>query len=145
MSQIGVGKEILSFCNKCKLTLAHIIVTMKSHTDADKVMCKTCKGTHTFKDPSATKKSATPKVAKITGMKLGKAKAKSTQTVEELWTSAMNRTTRHSKEYSIKGIFEVGDLIAHPTFGPGIVERILDGSKIEVIFRDDFRTLVHKK
>jgi hypothetical protein len=147
MSQIGVGKEILSHCNKCKLTLAHIIVTMKSVTEADKVMCKTCKGTHTFKDPSAPKKAATTKsvIARAAAARSGGKAKKSTQSVEELWTQAMNRTSKHSVEYSIKGDFKAGDLIAHPNFGPGIVERVVDSNKIEVLFRDDFRTLIHKK
>lgn len=145
MSQtLGVGKEVLSYCNKCKLTLAHIIVTMKSLTEADKVMCKTCKGTHNFKDPSAaTKKPASIRVA---GPKAASSPRKSNAVpIEELWTQAMNKTSRHSKEYSIKTKFELGDLIAHPTFGPGIVEKVFDQNKIEVLFRDDYRTLIHNK
>ena len=59
MSQLGVGKEVLSYCNKCKLTLAHIIVTMKSENTIGKVQCKTCGGSHAYKDPSAVKASKT--------------------------------------------------------------------------------------
>lgn len=140
--QLGVGKEALSYCNKCKLTLAHIIVTMKTLSEPDKVMCKTCKGTHGYKDPSApAKKAATARILKpkIPG------KRPAGVPIEELWTQAMNKTNRHSKEYTIKGNFEQGDLIAHPTFGPGIVEKVFDSNKIEVLFRDDFRTLIHNK
>lgn len=140
--QVGVGKEILSHCNKCKLTLAHIIVTMKSLSEPDKVMCKTCKGTHGYKDPSAPAK-------KVAIKKIGAPKTstprRSSVPIEQIWTDAMNKVTKHSKEYTIKGIFEVGDLIAHPSFGPGIVEKVVDSNKIEVLFRDDYRTLIHKK
>jgi hypothetical protein len=142
-SEIGVGKEILSHCNKCKLTLAHIIVTMKSQTVADKVMCKTCKGTHSYKDPAAnTKKAISTK--KILGAKPVSAR-KSGIPIEQLWAEAMNKTNRQSKEYTIKGIFEQGDIIAHPSFGPGVVEKVVDQNKIEVLFRDDFRILIHRK
>jgi hypothetical protein len=141
-STIGVGKEILSYCNKCKLTLAHIIVTMKTLTEADKVMCKTCKGSHNYKDPSAAK-TKTAKIAKPKSL-LSRPKSNAIP-IAELWATAMNKTNRPSKEYTIKGIFEVGDIVAHPSFGPGVVEKVFDSNKIEVLFRDDYRTLIHRK
>jgi hypothetical protein len=143
MSEIGVGKEILSHCNKCKLTLAHIIVTMKSLTVADKVMCKTCKGTHAFKDPSSASKPKSA-VAKVLAKKSLTPK-KSNRPIEEVWSETMNKINKPTKEYSIKGIFEVGDIVAHPNFGPGVVEKVIDSSKIEVLFRDDYRILIHRK
>lgn len=143
MSSIGVGKEILSHCSKCKLILAHIIVTMKSATEADKVQCKTCKATHTFKDPSASKKKTSiDRVIKNARVASGK---KTSETVTELWTKALNKATTGSKEYSIKGSFVTGDVIDHPTFGQGVVEKLIDNNKIEVLFKDDYRTLMHKK
>jgi len=140
-SQLGVGKEVLSHCNKCKLTLAHIIVTMKSLSEPDKVMCKTCKGTHSYKDPAASNKKAVA-VKKIVGKK---APSRTSMPIEQVWAEAMNKTHRQSKEYSIKGVFEMGDIISHPSFGLGVVDKVVDGNKIEVIFRDDYRTLIHKK
>jgi hypothetical protein len=142
MSAIGVGKEILSHCSKCKLILAHIIVTMKSATEPDKVMCKTCKSTQSFKDPSAKKKKTS--VAKVikTARSGGR---KTTETVGELWTKALNKSTTGHKDYTIKGSFQTGDVINHPTFGQGVVEKLIDDNKIEVLFQDDYRTLMHKK
>lgn len=139
---IGVGKEILSKCSKCKLILAHIIVTMKSVTEPDKVMCKTCKSTQSFKDPSAKKKKTSVErviKAKRTGGR------KSTETVGELWNKAINKMTGSSKEYSMKSSFQMGDVIEHPTFGQGVVEKLIDDNKIEVLFQDDYRTLMHRK
>ena len=139
---IGVGKEILSKCSKCKLILAHIIVTMKSVTEPDKVMCKTCKSTQSFKDPSAKKKKTSVErviKAKRTGGR------KSTETVGELWYKAINKMTGSSKEYSMKSSFQMGDVIEHPTFGQGVVEKLIDDNKIEVLFQDDYRTLMHRK
>lgn len=142
MSAIGVGKEILSHCSKCKLILAHIIVTMKSATEPDKVMCKTCKSTQSFKDPAAKKKKTS--VAKVikTARSGGR---KTTETVGELWTKALTKATADNKEYSIRGSFQTGDVIDHPTFGQGVVEKLIDDNKIEVLFQDDYRTLMHKK
>jgi hypothetical protein len=142
MAELSVGKEILSQCNKCKLILAHIIVSMKDANTPDKVMCKTCKGTHSFKDPGATKKkTSVDRVIKSAKAARGKA----TETVGELWTKALNRTTAKSRSYSMKDSFAQGDIIDHPTFGQGVVERLIDNNKIEVLFQDDYRTLLHKK
>ncbi len=143
MSAIGVGKEILSHCSKCKLILAHIIVTMKSATEPDKVQCKTCKATHSFKDPGASKKKTSiDRVIKNARVASGR---KVTESVGDLWTKAMNKTTSQGKEYSIRESFQMGDVINHPTFGQGIVEKLIDNNKIEVLFKDDYRTLMHKK
>lgn len=142
MSAIGVGKEVLSNCSKCKLILAHIVVTMKTATLPDKVQCKTCKSTQSFKDPGAPKKKATiGKVIKTAG----RSSKKSTESVGELWTKAISKMTGDSKSYSIKGSFQTGDVIDHPTFGQGVVEKLIDDNKIEVLFRDDYKTLMHKK
>ncbi len=143
MSSIGVGKEILSQCNKCKLILAHIIVTMKTATDPDKVMCKTCKSTHTYKDPSAKKKKATiEKVIKNNRLASGK---RTSQTLGEIWTSAISKAAAPSVAYSIRSSFKIGDVIDHPNFGQGIVEKLIDNNKIEVLFKEDYKTLLHNK
>lgn len=141
MSQLGVGKEVLSFCNKCKLNLAHLIVTMKDNNAPDKVMCKTCKGTHAFKDQAAAKAKSTtlPK-----SLKSSKSKGPS-KSVAEIWQDAINKNTMNPKSYSIKDTYLMGDLIAHPTFGDGLVEKVIDRNKIEVLFKDDYRTLIHGK
>ncbi len=44
------------------------------------------------------------------------------------------RTTEH---------FSDGDLLKHVKFGDGVVLRIIDGNKIEVLFQDDSRILAH--
>ncbi len=143
MSTLGVGKETLSHCSKCKLILAHIIVTMKSLTEADKVQCKTCKSTHSFKDPSAKKKkTSVEKVIKSARAASGR---KETASVAELWSKALSKSNQSGKEYTIKGSFQMGDVINHPTFGQGVVEKLIDNNKIEVIFQDDYRTLMHQK
>jgi len=141
MTALAVGKEVLSQCNKCKLTLAHIIVTMKTK-NPDKVMCKTCKGTHAFKDPSAAK--AKTSVDKIVKKSKGHSR-KVTESVGELWTKAMSKATNSPQAYSMKASFQAGDVISHPTFGNGIVEKLIDNNKIEILFQDDYKTLMHKK
>lgn len=45
--------------------------------------------------------------------------------------------------YAASRTFQVDELLAHPTLGAGVVLRLVEGSKIEVLFRDGPRTLVH--
>lgn len=139
MSQLGVGKEVLSYCNKCKLTLAHIIVTMKSDELIGKVQCKTCKGTHVYKDPSAVKASKTKRGKKAT------AKTTSKDSISDIWMEKVASATSKSQSYSIKTKFELGDIIDHPKFGPGVIDKLIDADKIQVIFRHDIKTLIHNK
>ena len=141
MSQLSAGKEVLSFCNKCKLTLAHTIVTMKDTNTIGRVECKTCKGTHAYKDPSTVgaSKTKTGKASKKTGRKSTK------ESISDLWLTAVNSSKAKSQAYSPRTTFEVDDIIDHSKFGPGVVQRRIDSDKIEVIFRHEIKILVHNK
>jgi len=134
---IGVGKEVLSYCSKCKLTLAHTITNMKDAKTIGKVECKTCKTTHAYKDPSKVKAKGTSK--------LTQQKNKTADSVSDIWMAAINNSKAKSKKYTIKQKFDLKDIIDHPTFGPGVVDRLIDNNKIQVIFRHDIKTLVHNK
>ncbi len=138
MSQLGVGKEVLSYCNKCKLTLAHMIVTMKTDTTIGKTTCKTCNNTHAYKDPSAVK------ARKTKGGTTIKKKAAS-DSVSDIWMDKIATSEVKSQQYSPKTCFLQGDIIDHPNFGPGYIERLIDANKIEVIFRHDIKMLLHNK
>ena len=48
-----------------------------------------------------------------------------------------------AKQYSPKDKFAAGDLVQHPSFGLGVATAPKDGSKIEVLFEDGPRVLVH--
>ena len=139
MKELGVGKEVLSYCNKDKSTLAHIIVTMKDDHTIGKVECKTCHATHAYKDPSKVK-------GKSTSKKKTKGKTRATkQSNSDMWLEAVNNSQAKSQAYSIKDKFGADDIIDHPKFGPGVVTKLIDDNKVEVIFRHDVKTLLHNK
>ena len=137
MSQLTVGKDVLSYCSKCKLNLGHTIVAMKDTQTIAKVKCNTCKAIHAFKDPSQSKTKQT---------RARKSASSSTKivSVSDLWMDKMSNTTKKSTPYSVRGKFFEGDIIDHVKFGPGIVEKVVD-DKIEVVFRHEIKTLVHNK
>jgi hypothetical protein len=138
------GKEILSYCTSCKMDLNHFIVAMKGD-QVVKVECKTCKKTHNYRapkgitEPQALEKAAAKKAAKVAAAAEAHAKDN-----EGEWERLMETLkTKPSKNYSLKTPFTPGDKIAHSTFGEGIVQRVIYPNKIEVIFRQDLKTLIH--
>lgn len=136
MSEVfAVGKEALSLCGKCKLSLAHIIVTMKkSGKSPAKVECKTCKNTHAYKDPNKPVKATRKRKPK-----------KEEVPLEEVWRIALAEAVGEPIKYSIKSNFSIGEVIEHPNFGQGVIENKIDNDKIEVIFETDIKMLVHNK
>jgi len=132
-----VGKEVLSHCGRCKLSLAHIVVSLKDAITADKVQCKTCGAMHKYRDPAKVGKVATKK--KTTRKK----KSSKDQPISDLWMSEMASASSKPKKYNIKEEFAVGDIIDHGQFGAGIVKEIADTNKIEVVFQNDVKILVH--
>jgi len=133
MTTLAVGKDVLSHCNRCKLNLSHIIVTMKDDDKPHKVKCNTCGATHVFKDPKkVTKKKKTTR--KRTTKK---------ESINDDWNKRMDTFKGEEISYSPKGSYVPGDLIDHTTFGKGFVEKKIDLNKIEVIFENDIKILVH--
>lgn len=137
MSQLTVGKDVLSYCTKCKLNLAHTIVAMKDTKHIAKVKCNTCGTMHAYKDPSQSNatKTRTRKTLDTPSKVVS---------VSDLWMEGMSNTQKKSQPYSIKGSFVAGDVIDHSKFGPGIVQKVVD-DKIEVIFRHEIKLLIHQK
>jgi hypothetical protein len=138
MSQLTVGKDVLSYCNKCKLNLGHIIVAMKDVKHIAKVKCNTCGTLQAYKDPSVSSKQNKTRTKK-TSMTPSKIIS-----VSDLWMEKMSSTKKKSTPYAMDAKFVQGDIIDHTKFGPGIVEKVVD-DKIEVIFRHEIKTLVHNK
>jgi hypothetical protein len=132
--KLEVGKEILSYCGKCKLALAHTIISLNKKGNADKCECNTCGATHKYRDPDkATKKRAPAK----------KAPKKEKISPEMIWKEAIASAKGLSQPYKMNGDFSEGDLIEHSTFGKGVVGELISDKKIRVIFEEGEKILVH--
>ena len=130
---LSVGKEILSRCTKCKQVLAHIILTMKSQNAVGKVKCKTCEATHNYRKPAAARTQKR------------QASKTSPEAISDMWLEAMSKSEAQGQDYSITTKFTMGDIIDHPKFGPGIVTRLLDQDKIQILFRHQIKVFIHNK
>jgi hypothetical protein len=138
-----VGKEALAYCTSCKMDLAHMIVAMKGDRIA-KAQCQTCKKEHAYKAPKGvTEPGKAPKSARA--RKKAEAQAEeAAHSIEAEWQKLMlTHKEAPMKPYSMKGKFGLGDKIAHPNFGEGIVGKLIYPNKIEVIFQMDMKVLIH--
>jgi len=142
---LQVAGEVDSWCTRCRLTLNHRIVSMKSGK-AHQVECLTCRAQHLWrpKAPGDRPAAAGERPARApsgAGARASRASAAAARH-EQTWEQAINgRGVSDFKAYSVAASFQEGDLVRHKKFGDGVVTRVIDGHKVEVLFRDEARTL----
>lgn len=121
-----VGAEVEALCTKCKMDRLHAIETLKSDGNINRVICKTCQGSHLFRRPkgAGAKKTKTTRRRKKGAVVVGDAEL------------------AKAKPYKMDGNFAVGDVIQHKKFGPGSVVDVRSGGKMEVGFEDGSKLLV---
>ena len=128
-----VGKNVDSWCTRCKLVLAHTIETVANGKIA-KVHCNTCQGQHAYRAKAPGTRSTTSRTRK------SGADAAPAQDFQAL---LKGRTAADARRYALSDRFRPGEVIAHSTFGLGVVTAERDGVKIEVIFAEGPKMLVH--
>lgn len=151
MSIISVSSDVLSYCGSCKMDLMSTVVA-RANGKVVKVQCRTCKKEHGYRPPKGVKDPNQTPSGQPTRKLASKPKAsglseeKSGRSVRIEWQEQM---TKHGqiqvKPYSPQGQFEVHDVIAHSSFGKGIVQKMLHPDKIEVLFEMDLKTLMHRR
>lgn len=133
-----VGKTVDGWCTKCKLVLAHTIEAV-ADGKITRVHCNTCGGQHAHRASAPGTSKAKAGGAKAAGRATAD-KAKRPSPYESL---VRGRTAAASKPYVTSARFAVGELISHTSFGLGVVTAERDGVKIEVMFPDGPRVLMH--
>lgn len=135
MSKTAVGSEVEAYCTKCKLVLAHSVVTMDG-AKPRRVRCNTCRGEHNYRATKPVSKAAPKKAAKTP-------KKPSTRKTRQSWEEVMQEAAaKPHKKYSMSGSYGEGDWIEHATFGLGCVQTFTAPNKITVRFADSTRMLV---
>jgi hypothetical protein len=144
-SNSNVAKEVLAYCTSCKIDLNHIVVAMKGDRIA-KVQCKTCKKEHTYKAPKGVTEPPTKPAKRASKKASGSTAESATQgtPVEAEWEKLMvTHKNTPLKSYVVKGHFSLGDKINHPSFGEGIISKLIYPNKVEVIFKTDIKIMIH--
>lgn len=141
---LSAGREVDSWCTKCRLVLTHRIVAMVGSKPA-RVECETCGSQHNYRAtaPGAKAERAGGRVATRTGRAPTVTRVEQARRErEQSWAKAVNgRAVSDFVRYNVRTLFNVGDLIKHTKFGDGVVTRVIDPHKVEVLFQDEARTL----
>jgi len=133
MKKIAAGSDVEAYCTKCKMVLAHTVITMQG-LKPRRVKCNTCAGEHNYRAEKPQSKTAAKKATKA------KAPTKRTR---QTWSEVMQEaSSKPHKAYSMAGSFSEGDWIEHNTFGLGCVQSFTPPSKITVRFADSTRMLI---
>ena len=147
---LRAGGEVDSWCTKCKLVLNHRIIAMVGGTPV-RVECSTCGSHHNYR-PRAPGERA-PGVVTRSGGSSSSSGPRSTRSSvtkaqqaaldrEKMWEKAIaGKAVNEFRPYRVDQTFAEGDLIRHKKFGDGVVTRILDPKKVEILFKDEPRTL----
>jgi hypothetical protein len=154
------GGEIDSYCTKCRLDLTHRIIAMVGEA-VKKVECKTCGSHHLYRKPKSERTVPGMRNAMVkrapdgTTRPLGPAPTTHRVTAADranaaeraqaaAWEHAIaGQPATAFKVYRISASFGQGELIRHPKFGDGVVARVIDRGKVEVLFKDGPRTMAH--
>ncbi len=151
---LRAGGEVDSWCTKCKLVLNHRIIAMVGATPA-RVECSTCSSHHNFRPRAPGEKAPSAGGGRTIVSAGGSASAgprstrasvtKAQQAAldrEKTWERAIaGKGMRDFRPYRVSETFAEGELVRHSKFGDGVVTRILDPKKVEILFKDDARTL----
>jgi hypothetical protein len=165
-----VGEDIDAWCTKCRTDTLHVVVALKPGVPEPKrVECKECHGQHMYHAPKigpakplasgpavhnrtaaarTPPKPATPKVpgaAKAAKEKKAAAAAASAGTGVREWARRMDEFAldhdRVIRSYSMRETFALGEPVAHPKFGKGVVLEILESNKVAILFEEGRKVL----
>lgn len=137
-----VGKSFYTLCKKCEAERYHTVLALPNETSA-KLQCEVCKAKSTWKVPKAKKPSTGPRGAALKAKANAEA-ARSAAHAAEYEKLGTELADEPEAAYNMKGKFEKDTRLKHPKFGLGYI-RDAQPEKIEVVFADEVRSLVHNR
>ena len=140
---VKVAGEVLAYCSQCKMDLTAAVVAMRGDQIV-RVMCKTCRKERAYKSPKGVTDPGKAPPAKTT------TRGARTDTGERVdysvgaeWRKAMAKYAQaKANPYSAKNPVGVNDKLIHPTFGEGIVTKLIHPNKAEILFEMDLKVLI---
>jgi hypothetical protein len=154
------GGEIDAWCTKCRLDLTHRIIAMVGDV-VKKVECKTCGSHHLYRPPksdrerkAAVRAAASPRsseskppsatASKSSGGERLTAAQRAERDQTAAWEHAIaGRPSGAFKPYRITLVLSEGELVHHSKFGDGVVCKVIDQGKVEILFKDGPKTMAH--
>ncbi len=166
MNSLSAGSEIDAWCTKCKMVLSHRIIAMVGKQPV-RVICQTCDSQHNYKKgppkdaslavvPVIRSKDGTLEPARASSPPPKKGGNRSVNKAGSLnirggagartndWeTRVLGQPVTAFTRYAMTRRFALGELVTHSKFGDGYVAEVLEGNKLNIIFKDGARTLAH--
>jgi hypothetical protein len=137
------GENIDAHCLKCKHVLAHIVM-YEVNGSISKVKCKTCGAEHKYRGvkPPAQKKGPTERGLKEKRTKAAVGKMAVNPAPIQWETRRRNLDPEIPvKPYRIQDHYQVSDVIRHPAFGLGFIEKIVTNNRMEVLFQEAIKSM----
>jgi hypothetical protein len=140
-----VAKSIFVFCKKCDADRYQTVLAHTSATGA-KIQCEVCKAKSTWKlpkvkisKPAGARNLAGAALKRKTASAAARQNAHSTE-----YNNLLAATNAEAVPYNMRSKFTVNQKLQHPKFGVGFI-RSTQADKIEVVFPDEVRMLVHNR
>jgi hypothetical protein len=128
-STLSVGREIESWCGKCKEMLTHNIIALVGG-EAKQVICRICGSRHSFRaDPPERNRKSQKSTA---GASAGTSSPKSEKVHNDAKLQLQNElaTATNVRPFDRKERYRASEIIDHPEYGRGKVENVLKGSML---------------
>lgn len=144
MATARTGGDVDAWCGKCNLMLAHTIEAMVGGS-IKRVHCNTCRSQHAYRahppgqGGAGTRTPRAPRERASSSKRAGAGAARASDYENYM----KGREASDSRRYSPKSRFHAGEVIEHPKFGKGVATALKDGDKIEILFPDGPRVLIH--
>lgn len=129
-----LGDSIRGRCTVCKDVTLHVILAIPE-VKPMRVQCGICKDEHNFKAPPPSKAEREKAAAE-------RLREKTLAGDREQWSQLRpTMIEAKAKDYSMQGIFKKKDLIKHPIFGLGLVQRSAGPHKVQILFEDGCKVM----
>ena len=134
-TRLSAGSIVEARCTRCREVMNHTIVAMVGEKIV-RVECNTCHGVHAYHPVKPAKEpvAAKPPQRKATAPRTSKTDPAAAAAAE--WAALQSGIdSAQAVPYDMNRIYRVNNLLFHPNFGLGIVQRVLPPNKIEVLFQ----------
>lgn len=131
--KLSAGDIIEAHCTRCRTLMNHTIVAMVGERVV-RVQCNTCDGVHNYKEAKSAKAPAagTASPKQVTAPRASRKDPGAAE--REEWVALRpNMQRERAKAYAMNGSYKVKDLVEHPVFGLGVVQRVV-ANKVEILF-----------
>lgn len=136
--KLAPGDIVDARCTRCRTVTNHTIVAMVE-TRIARVQCNTCGGTHNYHAPKPAAAAAGGRPAPEKKARGAKGRADAEFSAWQECCSSVDPA--QAIPYAMDRPFRVGEKVAHPAFGVGMVTGLVQPDKAEILFREGRKLL----